>query len=276
MVEGYILDVGCGNMAAIKFPNGKKILIDCNLTAENQEKIVSFLRSKGFDKFDVFINTHRDLDHLRGIEFINTRIPILEIDDNGFSGETDANDYQEYMKLRREKKSNIIKPQTYNSKFCPDVTIRYMNGVYDDVDYDINDTSVVIKIEYKESSILFAGDTSFKPWKEKILPYYGKESKRIKSSLLVASHHGSKTFFDDPADEKNWYTAHLKAISPDMTFISVGKNQWDLPDDSAVELYEKYSKGSNKGNKVFITENKGLIKFELKDTGTWSVTPNGK
>ena len=276
MVEGYILDIGCGNMAAIKFPNGKKILIDCNLTEKNQEKIVSFLRSKGFDKFDVFINTHRDLDHLRGIEFVNARIPILEIDDNGFSGETDADDYQEYMKLRREKKSNIIKPQTYNSKFCPDVTIRYMNGVYDDVDYDINDRSVVIKIEYKGSSILFAGDTSFKPWKEKILPYYGKESQRIKSSLLVASHHGSKTFFDDPADEKNWYTAHLKAISPDVTFISVGENQWDLPDNSAVKLYEQYSHGSDKGNKVFTTENKGHIKFELKDTGTWRITPNGK
>ncbi len=273
MVEGYILDVGCGNMAAIKFPNGKKILIDCNLTEENQGKILSFLKGNGFDKFDVFINTHRDLDHLRGIEFVNARIPILEIDDNGFSGETDADDYQEYMKLRREKKSSIIKPRTYNSNFCPDVTIRYMNGVYNDKDYDINDTSIVIKIEYKDSSILFAGDTSFKPWKEKIIPFY---SSNVKSSLLVASHHGSKTFFDDPADEKNFYTAHLRAISPDMTFISVGENQWDLPDDSAVELYEKYSKGSNRGNKVFTTENKGHIKFELKDTGTWSVTPDGK
>ena len=273
MVEGYILDVGCGNMAAIKFPNGKKILIDCNLTEENQEKIVSFLRSKGFDKFDVFINTHRDLDHLRGIEFVNARIPILEIDDNGFSGETDADDYQEYMKLRREKKSNIIKPRTYNSNFCSDTTIRYMNGVYDDKDYDINDTSIVIKIEYKGSSILFAGDTSFKPWKEKIIPFY---SSNVKSSLLVAAHHGSKTFFDVPSDGENWYTGHLKYISPDMTLISVGENQWNLPDAAAIKLYEKYSKGSHQGKKIFKTENTGHMRFELRDNGGWSITPNGK
>ncbi len=61
-----------------------------------------------------------------------------------------------------------------------------------------------------------------------------------------------------------------------MTFISVGENQWDLPDDAAVKLYEGYSKGSNKGNKIFTTENQGHIKFELKDNGGWSVTPNGK
>lgn len=273
MIEGYILNVGCGNMAAIKFPNGKKILIDCNLTDKNQEEILSFLKIKGFDKFDVFINTHRDLDHLRGIEFVDEKIPIFEIKDNEFPGETDADSYQSYMRIRREKKSNKIKPRTFNDKFCSGVTIRYMNGVYDDVDYDINDTSVVIKIEYKGSSILFAGDTSFKPWKEKIYPYY---LSKVKSSLLVAAHHGSKTFFDDPTDEKNWYIAHLKAISPDMTFISVGENQWNLPDDPAIKLYEKYSRGSNKGNKVFTTENKGHIKFELKDTGTWIVIPNVK
>ena len=56
-IVGYILNVGCGNMIAIKLPNGKNILVDCNITEENKPRICNFLRSKGFYNFDIFINS---------------------------------------------------------------------------------------------------------------------------------------------------------------------------------------------------------------------------
>jgi beta-lactamase superfamily II metal-dependent hydrolase len=272
MVKGYILNVGCGNMVAILFPNGKTMVVDCNLFKDNSDAIIAFLKNKGVNKIDVFLNTHRDSDHLRGIKELNAKIPITEIWDNEVSGSTDADEYQDYMILRRNKINATKRPFTYNDKFCNNVVLQYINANYDDVNYDINDTSIVIKIDYIGSSILLAGDTSFKPWKEKILSAYSQDG--LKSNLLLASHHGSITFFDDPSDEKNYYVKHIKSINPEMTIISVGDNNYGLPDKKAIELYTKYSTGSGSGQKVWRTDEHGNIYFELRGDGHWFLTPN--
>jgi len=57
-----------------------------------------------------------------------------------------------------------------------------------------------------------------------------------------------------------------------MTLISVGPNVHSLPDKKAVELYAKYSRGSDKGNKVFTTEDQGNMKLVLKDDGGWTLS----
>lgn len=89
----------------------------------------------------------------------------------------------------------------------------------------------------------------------------------------MRSHHGSLTYFDDPSDDEHYYTAHIKKIKPDMTLISVGPNVHDLPDEKALDLYEKFSSGSNKGNKVHTTEDKGNMKLTLKDN-SWTLKVN--
>ena len=251
--------------------NGKNILVDCNITEENKSRICNFLKNKGFYNFDIFINTHRDVDHLRGIADLHKLTPISAIYDNGFSGRTDADDYKEYMQLRRNLKHKVINPQTSDNEICNGVTIQYMNGVYKDKNYDINDSSLVVKFGYCNRSILFAGDTSFKPWEDKILQCYGNS---VHCSLLVASHHGSKSFFMDSSNLEVPYTEHIKRIKPGMTLISVGPNQWNLPDNCAVELYKQYSNGSDKGNKVYLTRDNGNIKFELKENGDCKVKTN--
>jgi beta-lactamase superfamily II metal-dependent hydrolase len=96
----------------------------------------------------------------------------------------------------------------------------------------------------------------------------------LKANIFVGSHHGSITFFDDPADEKNYYTEHIEQIKPAMTIISVGPNVHDLPDRKALELYEKYSTGSKQGNKVFRTDEQGNMKLLLKGNGNWSLSVN--
>jgi beta-lactamase superfamily II metal-dependent hydrolase len=146
-----------------------------------------------------------------------------------------------------------------------------MNSKWEDYS-DPNEQSIVLKIEYRGSSIVLAGDTNSRPWKEKILTYYPDE--KIQSSILLASHHGSFSFFEDASDPDEPYTNHIQKINPEMTLVSVGPNVYDLPDSHAMELYEKYSSGSNKGNKVFTTEDKGTMKLTLKDEGGWRLSPH--
>ena len=268
-LEIHFLDVGCGNMTLILFPNGTTYLYDCNITDDNAACVLTYLKKAmvGRKSIDVFVCSHRDCDHMRGLRRVHNRYPIGTIRDAGVEGTScDAGEYLDYMRLRREIGSSDIKPMTYLG--VDGATVRFMNAAYEDL-WDANDQSVVMKVEFGTASALLAGDTSFRPWKDKILPYYSDA--KIQTEVLLASHHGSLAFFDDPSDERNYYTTHLRKLSPAMTLVSVGVNVHDLPDSKALEMYEKYSRGSNKGNKVYRTDHQGNMKLTLNGKG-WSLS----
>ena len=197
---------------------------------------------------------------------------IKKIWDSGVPGTTtDSNEYQDYMFLRRTIGFTEVKTRTFYE--YGDVKIRIFNAANSEYD-DANSQSIVIKAEYKnkKSSVFITGDTDYRPWKEKIIPQYSVED--MKCAIFQAPHHGSITFFDDPSDEKSYYTNHLQKILPDITIISVGPNPYGLPDKKSIGLYEKYSKGSSKGNKVLTTNDKGNIKLVFGETGSWSMYTN--
>ncbi|MBK9140204.1 MAG: hypothetical protein IPM17_15805 [Verrucomicrobia bacterium] len=268
-MEIHFLNVGCGNMTLWLFPNGTTWICDCNITDENEEAVMRYLRKAmgNRQKIDAFICSHRDADHMRGIKKLHKAFPLGGIWDNGVEGTTtDSPEYREYMDLRRQLKHGEITAGSSNS--VGEVGGSWLHSKDDDYS-DANDQSIVAKIDYRGSSALLAGDTSYAPWKDKLVRRLGAN---LKSSILLASHHGSITFFDDPSDTQHYYTAHMQAISPDMTLISVGPNVHGLPDKKAVELYAKYSSGSNQGNKVFTTEEKGNMKLVLEGGGAWTLS----
>ncbi len=268
----HFLDVGCGNMTLILFPNGTTYLYDCNLTDDNEDQVLGYLGTAmgSRTKIQAFICSHRDADHMRGLRTVHDAYPVSEIRDPAVPGtSTDSPEYKDYMALRREVGGKTI--EAFTKLEVGDAMVRYMNAANKECS-DANDQSVVMKVEYAGSGVLLAGDTSFLPWRECILPLYSDE--KLRANILLGAHHGSLTFFDDPNDDKHYYTDHIKKIAPEMTLISVGPNVWDLPDEKAVELYTSYSSGSKQGNKVFRTDEKGNMKLTLKAVGGWSLSVN--
>ncbi len=271
-MEFHFIDVGCGNMTLMIFPEGTVMMYDCNITEENEPAVVAHLRSVIGKQtpIDVFINSHRDADHIRGIDILHDAHPLQDVWDTGVPGTTtDSPEYETYMELRRSLPGKIIQPRKFWT--YGDAKLRCMNAAWDEYD-EPNEQSVVLKIEYRGSGVMLAGDTNYRPWQDKILPFYNDAD--VKSSVLLAAHHGSLTFFDDPSDERNYYTEHIRKVAPEMTLISVGPNVHGLPEPRALELYEKYSSGSNRGNKVFSTDDEGTMKLVLKDDGGWSLSTN--
>ena len=61
--------------------------------------------------------------------------------------------------------------------------------------------------------------------------------------------------------------------APAVTLISVGPNVHGLPDRKAAELYRKYSTGSDKGNKVLTTEERGTMRVVL-ESRKWTLYSN--
>ena len=96
----------------------------------------------------------------------------------------------------------------------------------------------------------------------------------LSCDILLAGHHGSITFFDDPTDTKNYYVEHARGMSPAMVIVSVGPNPYGHPDSKALKLYEKYATGSNKGNNIYRTDKQGTMQLILKEGGGWNLQIN--
>jgi len=265
----HFIDVGFGNMVLIK-TSTENVLYDCNITDINQERVFKYLRRVMSPRplVDIFICSHRDADHMRGIKLLHSILPISTIFDSGVTGTSPySSEYRDYMDLRRHLGYTEIHARTY--EIYGDTKFRFMSSKFPDYP-EPNEQSIVLKLEHEGGcSCMLAGDTNFKPWKEKILTYYNQEA--VKSDIFLAPHHGSLTFFDDPSNSQHYYVDHIKTISPAMTLISVGPNIHDLPDNKAIELYIKYSIGSRQGNKVYSTQEKGNMRLELKDNREWEL-----
>jgi len=207
---------------------------------------------------------------MRGIDLLHEAHPISTIWDSGEPGTTtDSPEYEVYMDIRRRVATKEVQARNYWE--LGEVVLRCLNSRWPDYS-DPNEQSIVMKVEYRGSSVMLGGDTNYRPWKEKILPFY--DANKLLSSIFYAPHHGALTFFDDPSDTKYYFVDHIKKINPAMTLISVGPNIHGLPDKKAIELYEKHSTGSSKGNKVYTTEAKGNMKLILKEDGGWSLNVN--
>ena len=270
----HFIDVGQGNMVLIEATNGKFYICDCNVTAENENEVLNYVASVigSGTPISAFICTHRDADHMRGIKKIHKYFPIESIWDSGHPGTTtNSNEYAEYMDLRRkvgsQEKARKTRQDIGMTRF------RYLSAKDERLDKNANAQGLVIKIEqwnqeYCGSSVLLTGDCDAETWRYAIMKDYSKSE--LKTSILMAAHHGSDSFFDDPADSEYYYTDHINSIKPAMTIISVGNNQHGHPDKEALKLYDKHSSGSKQGNKVFTTQEKGTMKLILKDAG-WSL-----
>ena len=119
-----------------------------------------------------------------------------------------------------------------------------INILWPDKKYDednINNSSLVIKLQYYNKSILLTGDIEESV--ENMLVDIGH------SDVLIVPHHGSKTSSTDN---------FVQRVKPDIAVMSYGKNNYGIPSDEVIYRYEKA------GSVVLSTFNEGEINFILK------------
>lgn len=271
MITFHFVNVGQGNMAVGLFPDGKVLVYDCNITDENETAIFAYLgRIMPKNTIDVFVNSHRDADHVRGIKKLHAKYPITALWDPGVAGNTDAPEYQDYMEIRR----NVLNvyEAAHNMYWLAHPGVKVLNGKRDTLS-DTNSQSIVLHVDYNGSALLLAGDTDVKAWRDHIVPEVGA---KLKSLVLLASHHGSFTFFNDDRDNNTDYTDHVAHINPAITIISVGENSFGHPDDDSVNHYRNHSYGTvqDGNNKIFRTDQLGHMKLDLYGNGSGLIAWN--
>ena len=140
--------------------------------------------------------------------------------------------------------------------------------------------SMVLLMVYAERKMLLTGDSDWKSWKEKIIPNFSKYSNNYEDAdILIASHHGSRSFFTDEIndhidEQKNPDTTYLesiKLINPKITLISCGDfSEYHHPNEEAMKLYKKYTSNEQ----VYTTNNLGTICGIINSNGHFAVVPN--
>ena len=267
----HFLDVQQGNMVLIQCGDNSNIIVDCHITDDNHQSVMSFLKKCGVEKVDVFCATHRDADHIEGAAKLESVFFFGKMWDSGYTREDEKNlpdTYKEHAALWRRYKTNnkakVVK--TGNSESRANTLINCVSGMDACKPDEPNDQGLVLEVRDSQypnaGSVLLTGDISRTGWLQ------GEVGSRVSKpvGVLMASHHGSNSFFETESTPPDWDESHLKDLRTHTTVISVGKdNQHGHPKLEALKAYERHSR--NGSDSVLRTDKQGSISFQAGVNG---------
>ena len=107
------LSVGNGDMFYIKHGSDNFSIIDCCMDDSNEVRIVNELKRESKNKgITRFISTHPDDDHIRGLDYLDSQMSIMNFYcvKNKATKDDETTDFEKYCELRdSDKKSFYIK-----------------------------------------------------------------------------------------------------------------------------------------------------------------------
>lgn len=219
----YFLDVGEGDSSLLVLDN-ILVLIDAGppgKIVQSLDKI--FPKNKKY--IDLAVITHPQLDHFGGFLNILDRYQFGAFIINGREGDDSKDIYKNL--IEKIKKNNIpIIALGAGDK------ILYKNNLIEVISPDknwwssaeLNDSSLVLKIQNQDFSSLFTSDI------DRELEKYLIEKFSLKSDILKIAHHGSKYSSD---------FNFIKEVNPSLALIGVGANRYGHPAGEVINEFKK-------------------------------------
>jgi competence protein ComEC len=245
------IDVGQGDSILVEFPRGKKMLIDGGGLYEDRfdigkNVIAPFLWKKKIRRIDTLVLTHPDPDHLKGLIFIASQFSMGQFWDNGFR--IDSEPYLQLKKILSQKKIHTQSlDEASTLQIINGVEIAVLNppgwnGMPRKVQNlrDLNHFSLVLKLRFKNVTLLLAGDIG-KEAEERIL----RKDYPLRSDILKIPHHGSSS---------SSTPLFLERVKPNYAILSVGeRNISRLPHPEVLKRYLQ------RGSRILRTDKHGAI-----------------
>ncbi|HHE39422.1 MAG TPA: DNA internalization-related competence protein ComEC/Rec2 [Candidatus Cloacimonetes bacterium] len=238
-------DCGLGDLFLVETRLEETILIDSGPPDYTSKyfgrSALPYLQENGISSLDWVIITHAHNDHYGGLDnaFINLKIRNLAVTD----------EFQTRIIWKHFK--DKVQDENCEVITISDTTHLPIQGlklkiIHPDKAYhneNINNMSIVTRLDYKDFSVLFTGDLEQEGEKYLLEKY----PEFLDTDILKICHHGSKT---------SSTPAFIKAVSPEYAFIPTSlKNRFNFPHETTLEKY------SFLGEDLFIAGKDGALQI---------------
>lgn len=261
--EITMLDVGQGESIFLRDVTGKTILIDVGGKAESNKKIekwqekattsnahrtlIPYLKSRGVAKIDQLILTNTDKEHVGDLLEVTKTFHVGEILVS--KGSLKQKEFVSELQATQTKVRSVTAGENlpiFGSQLEVLSPRKIGDGDHED--------SLVLYGKLLDKHFLFTGNLEEKGERNLL-----KDYSDLEVDVLKAGQHGSK---------KSTNSFFLEQLKPEMTLISVGKNnRAKLPHQETLTRLE----GIN--SKVYRTDQQGAIRF--KGWNRWKIETVG-
>jgi competence protein ComEC len=198
----HFIDVGQADAALVEC-GGQAMLIDGGNAADSS-LVVSYLKGQGVEYLDYVVCSHAHEDHVGGLSGpLNActvgavLAPVTQYDSKVFS---------DFVKYTQQQGLTVTVPRAGDTFSLGDARVTVLGPV---AEYEqTNNTSLVLRLDYGQTSFLFTGDMEREA--EEGLVASGSD---LSATVLKVGHHGSNT--------SSSYV-FLRAVLPAYAVISVG------------------------------------------------------
>lgn len=256
----YFLSVGQGDAALVHLPAGKWMLVDGGGNATDTEArigprvLVPALRALSVRRIDYLVLSHEHPDHLQGVVHLAAYFEVGQFLASPLLFSSPETQQLKWILTARGVPVSPLEPegatlQVGGAMLQPLWPIADTGGSYTDA----NEASLVFRLSYGRSSVLFTGDI-------------GADSERgllarravEPCSLLKVAHHGSRYSSSN---------SFLAAARPAVAVISAGyRNTFRLPAPATLLRLQQ------KGIRVYRTDQDGTIIAFCKADGSLIIT----
>jgi competence protein ComEC len=243
MLRVTFLDVGQGDAALIELPEGPRLLVDGGPGGPRRfdvgERVLApFLWNRPLLRLDAVALSHWDADHAGGVAAVLTRFHVGELWESGHSPTGAAETVAALARSRTPRRSLVAGQRLWLGRALVTVLGPGAGPIQ-----SANDRSLVLRLDWRGVSLLFAGDLG--PRGEALLLERGGP---VRALALKVAHHGSR--FSSTA-------AFLAQVRPHLAVISVGaRNPFRHPSADALGRLE------TAGARVYRTDRDGAVILE--------------
>ena len=261
-----VLDVGQGDCIFLQTEDGTSYLTDggsSSISKVGKYRMIPFLKYQGASQIKAVFVSHADSDHCNGIaelleqaELEGIMVDNLVLPD--LADECRSSGYEELVDLAGQNEVTVQFLHEGQQFQDGELLFQCLHPSKGYRAEDLNETSMVLLVTYKEFSMLLTGDVQgageehltqeLKAWKGPGVTDHAE----TELTILKVAHHGSK---NSTSEE------FLEAANPKLAIISCGEgNRYGHPHEETLERLEKAD----------------IPRFCTKDYGAITVTVAGE
>lgn len=218
--EAHFIDVGQADSILVVC-DGQAMLIDAG-NPDDDEIIIEYLAEHDIKHLSYVVATHPHSDHYGAFTSVLYHVtadtvysPFKSTDITGF------NKFINYVTYTM--RNQVIVPEVGKQFYLGSARVTVLGPLRTDYE-NINNTSIVLRVEYGDLAFLFTGDMEGEAELELV-----ESCVNLQADVIKVGHHGSYS--------SSWYQ-FLRAVQPTYGVITCGRdNEYGHPHESVLSRY---------------------------------------